>query len=173
MIMMILLSFFTLYKAEIINLTGSASVAAAVSATTNSVDTTAVDTGTWTPIAYITCFVTVVYIVIIFVAWRKIMVAAAIIVEATKAIKDMPMIIFFPISTVVTFLTIFVGWLYCFMGLYSIGSYNDVAIDTPASLGASSANFTSTMRDYEVNQYRDYIIGYWIFSLCKFPQYSY
>jgi choline transporter-like protein 2/4/5 len=129
------------------------------------VDTTVVDTETWTPIAYITCFITIVYIVIIFVTWRKIMIAAAIVVEATKAIRDIPSIVFFPLSTVITFLAIFIGWLYCFMGLYSIGSYSDVTIDPPAAIGASNTNYTNAFRDYEVNQYRDYITGYWIFSL--------
>eukprot|EP00944_MAST-04C_sp_MAST-4C-sp1_P009183 g9183.t1 len=166
MIIMIAGSFFTLYKAQIIELSAAGSaVSSSVADATSAVDTTSVANDTWTPIAYITCFITTIYIVIIFVAWKKIMVAAAIIVEATKAIRDMPVIVAFPLSTVVTILGIFVGWLYCFMGLYTIGSYNDVTIDPPAAIASSSANFTSAMRNYEVNQYRDYIIGYWVFSL--------
>ena len=181
MLSFIIGSAYTLYKAGFIkasdlaaaskDISGSASAGNDVTGALDSVDTGSMDVETWKIISYIVCVITIVFLMVIVFMWRKINIAAAIIQEASKAVKRMMMVITFPLTTVISVVCVFALWLYCFMGLYTAGEikvknmFADGANMTAIASSAGNKTNSATMSEIELNQFRDYMIAYWIFAL--------
>ena len=86
------------------------------------VTTAGSDIEMWKTFFYVSAAFAIIYLLVIVSMWKKINIAAAIIQEASKAVNYMKTIVVFPLSTVISTVSLFGIWLYCFMGLYTTGA---------------------------------------------------
>lgn len=90
--------------------------------------------------------ITVIYLLLLIVLYRRIRIAIAVIREATKCVAVMPLIMLFPIVTVAITLVLMFYW--CYIGLYlvTMGNLETILInhtDTGRRLDATGSNITS------------------------------
>ena len=120
------------------------------------------DKDLFTAIAIICSFTTVVYMMIIIFTRRKIRVAVAIIKETSKAIAHMPLIMAFPITTVIGVVAMFLVWSWTFGNIYTMGS---VEVDDFAGAVQANANVTAEVSNYVTHPLRDWVLAFLVFAL--------
>jgi choline transporter-like protein 2/4/5 len=128
------------------------------------VTTAGSDIEMWKTFFYVSAAFAIIYLLVIVSMWKKINIAAAIIQEASKAVNYMKTIVVFPLSTVISTVSLFGIWLYCFMGLYTTGAITAADLVNAASNYTGTGNFTSEMTEFKTNDYRDLIVAYWVFA---------
>lgn len=82
--------------------------------------------------AYVLLAITALFTIMIFALRKRIYIAVAVIVEASKALSSTKSMIFFPIIPLISFLTFLAGWLVVALYMCSVGSYTSV--DTPSDV---------------------------------------
>ena len=120
----------------------------------------------FTYIAYILAAVTFVYVTVILLMRKNIKIAVAIIKETSKAVAHMPLVMAFPLTTLVAVIAMFGFWLWTFGNCYTMGAI--VASDltsTASDVVATGDNYTSSISGYENSPVRDYVLWYLVFAL--------
>ena len=120
----------------------------------------------WRIAAIVQCAITIIYLLIITFFWRKINIAAAIISEASKAVKAMPSILIFPVAPILLTSVVAAWWLYVAGGLYTAGTITtgDIASTSSNITGLETGNFSSSLSVQEDMNVKDYLMAYHIFS---------
>jgi choline transporter-like protein 2/4/5 len=116
--------------------------------------------------AYLSAMITLVYLTIILLMRKNIKIAVAVIKEASKAVAHMPLIVGFPITTLVAVISMFGFWVWTFGNCYTMGEI--VAADltsTASNVVSTGDNYTSSIQDYATSPIRDYVLWYLIFAL--------
>ncbi len=181
LLILVVLTLYAFMKAGILNASDVANAVAAdadldasLNAAATSSDLTGLGTAgtdeevemfTW--IAYALAIITVVYIVIIIFMRKSIKTAVAVIKEATKAVAHMPLIMAFPLSTLVAVLAMFGFWAWTFGNIYTMGSVTlgDVVNTASDTVGANADNYTVVSGTYESSPAKDYILAFLVFAL--------
>ena len=94
--------------------------------------------------------ITVIYLLLLIILYRRIRIAVAVIKEATKCVAVMPLIMLFPILTVAVTLLLLFYW--CYIGLYlvTMGELTSTTINHTATsrrrLDATGSNVTTVLQ---------------------------
>ena len=118
----------------------------------------------FTAIAVVSAVVFVVYMVVIIFARKKIKVAVAILKETSKAVAHMPLIMGFPLTTLVGILAMFLAWSWTFGNIFTMGAV--VVDDFTSAAGVDvPANTTAAVSNYVTSPLRDYVLAFLVFAL--------
>ena len=105
--------------------------------------------------------ITFIFFVIIVFARKRIMIAIQVIKSAGRAIGDMPMMVFFPIWTLILTVGFFFGWVYAAIYIFSAGNSTTKSIPSYMSNGdtfdAESDSYALSNGTYSVIDYDDTI----------------
>ena len=100
----------------------------------------------WSYIAYAASALSIIFLLVIVAVREKINIAVAILKEASKALADMPFMVFFPGVTTIGVTLLFVVWAYMFALVYTSGdnaSFDFLCVSTNGTM-ANATNASST-----------------------------
>jgi choline transporter-like protein 2/4/5 len=122
------------------------------------------ETFTW--LAYGLACVTFVYVTVIIFMRKNIKIAVAVIKESSKAVGHMPLIVTFPLTTLLAVIAMFGYWVWTFGNCYTMGEVVAADLTSAASsVVATGDNYTTAISEYAASPVRDYILWYLIFAL--------
>ena len=124
----------------------------------------------WMALAIIGSAAALISFVVIIFMRKSIKLAVALIKETTKAVAHMPLIMGFPVTTVVSIVVMFLWWAWTFGNCFTMGEITtddlaSTATETTQSVGNLEVNYTSSIESYENTPARDYVLAFLVFAL--------